>query len=401
MKRSDYVFVCLLIVALSVRSWAQTAPVSPSTAPTPAAVVQPVIPDIGPAIQAAWNAGRNFYPGPGVFVVRETLKKYSGCSLIGLGPSETTIISTVSPMMISGFQGQPVAGGEISGFTFDESNYPGTKLDQGGSPESGLVIRNMKFIDADSGQYNAPGVNWSGIQFINSTLMGDSDNATYSGLWWFGAPAAAGANECLLGGNNVTFEHGGFVRTQRGIVVRWPMQKPTFTDLDFEQIVEGQPNANEIILVEGGSLVDGTLSTIQAHGCRGRFAFDANMIGCTLSGFDVDGGEGITLGWTNSTAAANALGNGSTVTGNHFTQMELRHVVHVSMNLATGNRFDNIGIVSPLGGSWVNQDTFNPIYYAAHAFFTQNSPGANAVDYPNTVKVVGLPSNVTVGLNGQ
>ncbi len=369
-------------------------------APRPVVTLSPSADNSG-AIQAAWLAGKDVLLSPGVYTIEHIIRRPAHAMLRGVNRQVVILMPAANQDLIQGSgllsgeyhdTGSDNDGGGFSDFTFDATDFPGINLYHEDAAEPGLVFKNLRIIAGQGGQCNSVGAKWTNIEVIHGSLYSNSDGVTFSDISFFGRPTAP-TNEFLLGGSNVTVQHGLWRNTQRGIVIRWAMNNALFKDLDFEDVCADPENANEVILQEsGGPLTNSLFDTVQIHGCRGRpLALDAGgATGNTFIRFDIDGGEGVSIGYKNDM--------GQNVTRNHFTQFEMRNVVHFAFNAAWGNVLDNCAIVN-ICPSWTNQFNFNPRCFQRQAAIV--GADRNTVDYPNTVRVIGLPEGWVIGAGGQ
>ena len=375
--------------------------IAADTAARPVVTLSPSSDNAG-AIQAAWLAGKDVLLSAGVYTIERTIHRPAHASLRGVNRQMVVLLPSSNQDIIEGSRLLPAKyqndgvnpdGGGISDLTMDATDFPGVPLYRETVSEPGLRFRNLRIIAGAAAAYNSPGASWTNIEFDHSTIASNNDDVTFTNISFFGAPAVDGANEFLIGGNNVTVLHGLWRNTQRGMVIRWAMNNAKFKDLDFEDICASPYNANEVILEESsGPLTNSTFDTIQIHNCRGRpIALDfGGATGNLFARFDIDGGEGVSIGYKHDM--------GANVFHNHFTEFEMRNVMHFCFNSAHDNVLDNCAIIDPRP-SWCSQYTFDPRVYRRQAVIV--GADQNFVDYPKTVRVIGLPEGWVIGAGGQ
>jgi hypothetical protein len=371
------------------------------SSPRPVVTLSPSADNAG-AIQAAWLAGKDVLLEPGVYTIDRVIRRPAHAALRGVNRQAVILMPTSKEDVIQGSgllpdqyrnKGSQNDGGGFSDLTFDATDFPGTIFYHENVAEPGLVFRNLRVIAGLCAQYNSVGATWTNIELIHASMVSYSDNVSFRNLSFFGRPALEITNEFLIGGNNVTLEQSLWRSTQRGVVIRQGMDKALFKDLDFEDVCAGPENSNEVILEESsGPITNSTFDTIQIHNCRGRpLALDfGGATGNTFIRFDIDGGEGVSIGFKPEM--------GQNVTRNHFTQFEMRHVVHFAFNGAWDNVLDNCAIVD-ICPSWTNQFNFDQRYYRRQVVFIGGD--RNKIDYPNSVRVIGLPEGWTIGAGAQ
>lgn len=366
----------------------------------PVVTLSPSANDSG-AIQAAWYAGNDVMLSPGVYHLNEYIHRPAHASLHGANENLVVLVPGGIVDALDGSEAAPPAmrengaaidGGSITDLTFDSTSAPGTNLYSEHVPEPGLIFQNLKIIEGNGPNCESAGATWNNIEFIHGSMASNSDGVKYSNISFYGPPRP-GANECLLGGNNVSFQHGLWRNTQRGMVIRWPMDHASFFDLDFEDVCARPQNANEVILLESsGPLSHSTFDTVQMHNCRGpALALDfGGAVDNTFIRFEIDDNGGAHFGF-NRTMGANS-------TGNHFTQWEMRNSMNFEFNSSKGNVVDNFAVVNPRPG-WGGQFYFSPDFYSAVAVFSHAY--GNFIDYPKSVRVIGLPERWSIGAGGQ